>query len=94
MTRSIHIEEPIVRELRELCHEMSNSNGMVTAHLTVGLRKNSDSHLQVIESALNLSIKGTEALRKLMLLVGILEENLSAASSTASSGTTTFGKIE
>jgi len=92
-SRSIQIEESTVRELRELCHQMSNSIGMVTAHLDVGLRKNRDSHIQVMESALNLSIRGTEALRKLMLLVGTLEESLSAAaSSTARSGTITFGE--
>ena len=92
-SRSIQIEESKVRELRELCHQMSNSIGMVTAHLAVGLRKNRDSHIQVMEIALNLSIRGTEALRKLMLLVGTLEESLSAAaSSTARSGTITFGE--
>ena len=92
-SRSIQIEESKVRELRELCHQMSNSIGMVTAHLDVGLRKNRDSHIQVMESALNLSIRGTEALRKLMLLVGTLEESLSA-SATPRSGTITFGKGE
>jgi hypothetical protein len=72
---------------------MSNSIGMVTAQLVVGLRKNHDCHLQVMESALNLSIRGTEALRKLMLLVGTLEEGLSAAAtSTARSGTINLGK--
>jgi hypothetical protein len=92
-SRSIQIEESTVRELRELCHQMSNSSGMVTAHLLVGMRKNRDSHLQVMESALILSNRGTEALRKLMLLVGTLEEGLSAAAtSTARSGTTSFGK--
>ncbi len=92
-SRSIQIEESTVRELRELCHQMSNSIGMVTANLVVGLRKNRDSHLQVMESALNLSIRGTEALRKLMFLVGTLEESLSAsASSAALSGTITLGK--
>jgi hypothetical protein len=89
--RSIEIEESTVMELRELCHQMSNSSGMVTAYLTLGLLKNSDSHLQVMEGALNLSIKGTEALRKLMLLVGILEESLSTASSTARCGTFSLG---
>ena len=89
--RSIEIEESTVMELRELCHQMSNSSGMVTAYLTLGLLKNSDSHLQVMEGALNLSIKGTEALRKLMLRVGILEESLSTASSTARCGTFSLG---
>jgi hypothetical protein len=91
-SRSIQIEESTLRELRELCHEMSNSNGLVTIQLTVGLRKNRDTHIQVMESALSLSIKGTEALRKLMLLLGTLEESLSAAASTTGrSGTITFG---
>jgi len=92
-SRSILIDESTVEELRELCHQMSNSIGMVTAHLVVGLTKDRDSHIQVMESALNLSIRGTEALRKLMLLVGTLEQSLSAAaSSTPRSGTITFGK--
>jgi len=91
-SRSIQIEESTLRELRELCHEMSNSNGLVTAQLTVGLRKNRDTHIQVMESALSLSIKGMEALRKLMLLLGTLEESLSAAAPrTGRSGTVTFG---
>jgi len=72
---------------------MSNSIGMVTAHLVVGLRKNRDSHIQVMESALDLSIRGTEALRRLMLLVATLEENLSAAaSSTVRSEAIHFGR--
>jgi len=92
-SRSIQIEESTLRELRELCHQMSNSIGMVTAQLIVGLRNNRDNHIQVMESTLNLSIRGTEALRKLKLLLGTLEESLSAAaSSTARSGTITFGK--
>jgi hypothetical protein len=71
---------------------MSNSNGLVTAQLTVGLRKNRDTHIQVMESALSLASRGTEALRKLMLLLGTLEESLSAAaSSTGRSGTITLG---
>jgi hypothetical protein len=71
---------------------MSNSNGLVTTQLIVGLRKNRDTHIQVMESALSLSIRGTEALKKLMLLLGTLEESLSAAaSSTGRSGTTTLG---
>jgi hypothetical protein len=66
---------------------------MVTAQLIVGLRKDRDNHIQVMESALNLSIRGTEALRKLMWLLGTLEESLSAtASSTSRAGTNTFGK--
>lgn len=90
--RSIQIEESTLRELRELCHEMSNSNGLVTAQLTVGLRKSRGTHIQVMESALSLSIKGTEALRKLMLLLGTLEESLSAAApTTGRSGTVIFG---
>jgi hypothetical protein len=92
-SRSIQIEESTVRELRELCHQMSNSIGMVSAHLVGGLRKNRDNHIQVMESALNLSIRGMEALMKLMWLVGTLEESLSVApSSPARSGTITLGK--
>jgi len=92
-SRSIQIGESTLKEIRELCHQMSNSNGMVTAQLTVGLRKNRDTHIQVMESALGLSIRGTEALRKLMLLLGTLEESLSAAAvSTARSETITLGK--
>jgi hypothetical protein len=92
-SRSIQIEESTVRELRELCHQMSNSIGMVSAHLVVGLWKNRDNHIQVMESALDLSMRGMEALKKLMLLVGTLEESLSVApSSTARSGTITLGK--
>lgn len=91
-SRSIQIEESTLRDLRELCHEMSNSNGLVTAQLTVGLRKNRDTHMQVMQSALSLSVKGTEALRKLMLLLGTLEESLlAAAPTTGRSGTITFG---
>lgn len=91
-SRSIQIEESTLRELRELCHQMSNSNGLVTAQLTVGLRKNRDAHIQVMESALSLSIKGTAALRELMLLLGTLEERLSAAApTTGRSGTITIG---
>jgi hypothetical protein len=91
-SRSIQIEESTLKEIRELCHQMSNSNGMVTAQLTVGLRKNPDTHIQVMESALGLSIRGTEALRKLMLLLGTLEESFSAAAPTTErSGTITFG---
>jgi hypothetical protein len=92
-SRSIQIEESTVRELRELCHQMSNSAGMVAAHLVVGLQKNRDNHVQVMESALNLSIRGMEALKKLMWLVGTIEESLSVApSSTARSGTNTLVK--
>ena len=92
-SRSIQIEESTLRELRELCHQMSNSVGMVTAQLTFGLRKDRDKHIQVMESALNLSIRGTDALRKLMWLLGTLEESPSStASSTARSGTITIGK--
>jgi hypothetical protein len=92
-SRSIQIEESTVRELRELCHQMSNSVGMVPAHLVVGLQKNRDNHMQVMESALNLSIRGMEALKKLMWLVGTLEESLSLAPpSTARSGTNTLVK--
>jgi hypothetical protein len=91
-SRNIQIEESTVRELRELCHQMSNSAGMVAAHLVVGLHKNRDNHIQVMESALNLSIRGMEALKKLMWLVGTLEESLSVASSTARSGSNTLVK--
>jgi hypothetical protein len=92
-SRSIRIEESTVRELRELCHQMSNSVGMVAAHLVVGLEKNRDHHIQVMQSALNLSTRGMEALKKLMWLVGSLEESLSLAPpSTARSGTDTLVK--
>jgi hypothetical protein len=39
-SRSIQIEGSTLRGLREVCHQMSNSIGMVTAQLIVGLRKN------------------------------------------------------
>jgi hypothetical protein len=76
--RTIQLEEPIMKELSELGHEMSNSIGMLSAHLENGLRKTSDKHIQLIEEALNLSLRGMESLKKLMRLVGTLEESLCA----------------
>jgi hypothetical protein len=80
--RAIQLEEPVMEELRELGHQMSNSIGMLSAHLEVGLRKTSDKHIQVIEEALDLSLRGMASLKKLMRLVGILEESLRASGST------------
>ncbi len=74
--RTFQVEESKLIEFQELCHEMSNSSGLVMNHLLIALRLNAEEQRELLETALDLSIRGATALMKLMWKLARLEESL------------------
>jgi hypothetical protein len=84
--RTVQIEESKLGEFQELCHEMSNSNGLVMNHLLIALPLNGEKQRELLETALDLSIRGATALMKLMSKLGQLRESLAKGNSPGTEG--------